>query len=154
MAGTLMVGMVGKEVAIRDDIQKYIEKNGWKIVHNGQSRIAPGARLELIKFVNNKLNIPGAVEKKSSIPGKEMLDRIVAMGADLNKDDALWLLRNQEQIPEDWRQYYLVTAFVCEDSGGDLAVLYLYWSVGQWNWNFDYVHGDFNGNDRAVLSVN
>ena len=37
------------------------------------------------------------------------------------------------------------------NSDGNLYVRYLYWNDGRWNWNYNWLDNDFNGNNPAAL---
>lgn len=48
-------------------------------------------------------------EDEKYISGKELEKRALALGGWATKEDVEWLLEHQDEMPEEWRDYYLVS---------------------------------------------
>jgi hypothetical protein len=116
-------------------------KNGWELVENVPlENIEP--TLELSDFLQ---------EGENYIIGTTMLERAKKLGNLAGQLHAERLLSQQQDIPKEWRDYYLVFAgTVWRDSDGNLYVPYLGWGGGRWDLNFDWLDNDFFSHARLA----
>jgi len=104
------------------------------------------------------LSLSGFLEEgESSVLGEVMLERGKAnkageLGPLAGQHHAEALLDQQDQIPVEWRGYYLVCpGTVWRVSGGYRRVAYLYWYGRQWKLDFCWLGNDYwSADDRLV----
>ena len=54
--------------------------------------------------------------------------------------------------PEEYsRVMRQMTLLHYRNADGNLYVRYLYWNGSQWNWNYNYLVNDWNGNNPAAV---
>lgn len=98
-------------------------KDGWKLIEN-------------VELGNNELTLQFnefLKEGESCVKGTIMMDRAKGMGSLAGQLHAERLLDQQESIPKELRNFYLVFAgTVWRDPDGDLRVPYLYWHGDEW----------------------
>ena len=120
-------------------------KENWQLLEDVKGDIPEGAstlNLELIPFLN---------EGESSVNGEEMKNRSKDLKAHHGQKLAELLLRNQSQIPKEWRQFYLAfPGTVWQSSRGDRNVPYLGWLDGRWYLNFRWLDNDWRSLVRLV----
>jgi len=137
-----------------DKIRRYLKNHGWKEAHNGPPRIGPGAQLDLVKIINDEVDIPSITKREGILTGREALQMLVRIRADLNREDILWLLNHQRKIPREWRQYILLTAYLCVDEFGCMRVARLFWNADHWAFDFNYCSSDCGPCCRAIRPIN
>ena len=70
----------------------------------------------------------------------------------LNANLLDYLLAKQHFIPEEWKsKYVFFWGTIYRGSGGSLYVRYLVWGDDGWRWDYDWLHGDFDGDSPAAL---
>ena len=120
-------------------------KENWQLLEDVKGDIPEGIstlNLELIPFLN---------EGESSVNGEEMKNRSKDLKANHGQKLAELLLRNQSQIPKEWRQFYLAfPGTVWQSSRGDRNVPYLGWLDGRWYLNFRWLDNDWHSLVRLV----
>ena len=139
-----------KRKSVRSEIEAHIKEGNWKMLHNGERRLAKATSLIAVEVVDNK-GLSGVVKAESFVGGEEMLHRMINIGADINLDDTVEILDNQEAIPEKWRGKYFLTGIICEDGAGRHRVLSFCWGDGRWYWGFGCLRSVFNARDRFVV---
>jgi hypothetical protein len=129
--------LLGSPVFSRD-----MRKQGWELVEDVSSPAEIViANLETVLFLSGEGNVSGEV----------MRQRAVELVASLGQRHAEFLLEQQEEIPKEFRKYYLVfPGTVWRDSVGDLRVLCLRWHDGRWYPDFDWLKLDWDSRDRLL----
>jgi hypothetical protein len=84
------------------------------------------------------------------VSGKEMLEKADKLGITSGKEDADYLLAHQDQIPEEWRKYYLIFPKYLQDDDGYGHVAFFYWYGERWVLDFRWLGIDFSSDDRFV----
>ncbi len=102
-----------------------MRKEGWKLLEDVPRSITSIKDLELVPFLK---------DGESSILGEELVVRArEEFKINYGQHDAEWLLEHQDEIPEEFRKYYLVfTGTVWGDSGGDRYVACLTFYGKRW----------------------
>lgn len=117
-------------------------KDGWKYLSDVKEPTG-GLTLELVEFLK---------EGETFINGEELVKRTKKKDVLLGQRHAEALLRNQDVIPEEWRNYYLVfPGSVLRSSLGDRRVPYLFWNDGRWCLYFYWLELHFRSGDRLVF---
>ena len=118
-------------------------KDGWKLLENTSRRISSINDLELVSFLK---------QKESSINGEEMVRRArIELDANYGQEDAEWLLEHQNEIPAEFRKYYIAfTGTIWRDSGVDRSVPYLFWYGRRWFLRFSRLDCDWLSFDRLI----
>jgi len=69
-----------------------------------------------------------------------------------------YLLAHPELIPDEWKtdgngntRYIFFWGTVYRDRDGILFVRYLYWDDGRWDWSYDWLDNDWDGNYPAAV---
>jgi hypothetical protein len=81
------------------------------------------------------------------ITGEEMVRRTKDYA--LGKEDGEWLLENQDKIPEEWRDYYIVFP-LWRRPGGSGYVFYVCWYGGQWVRGWYWLGSHWYGGTRVL----
>ena len=118
-------------------------KDGWTLIEDVSE---PGeisiSSLELLSFLKSG---------ESFVSGNTMADCAKENGANLGQRQAEYLLSHQEDIPQEWRQYYLVfLGTVWRDADGYRFVPFLCRYGGQWRLLFAWLDGDWFAFGRLV----
>ena len=102
-----------------------MRKEGWDLVEDvGDPGEILIANLEIVSFLR---------EGEGSISGDVMRQRAVELGANLGQRHAEFLLEHQQEIPKEFRKFYLVfPGTFWRDSRGSLHVPYLGWGGVRW----------------------
>ena len=120
-------------------------KKNWQLLEDIAADIPEGIstlNLELVPFLN---------DGESSVNGEEMKNRSKNLNAHHGQKLAELLLRNQSQIPKEWRQFYLAfPSTVWRISSGSRFVPCLRWDGGQWSLDFDWLGGGWGSGGRLV----
>jgi len=113
---------------------------GWTVVED----VAPTA------FDISKLKpVPFLKQGESEISGEEMRKRAVEFNGNLGLADGQRMLAEQDKIPAEFRDYYIVlSGTVLRDSGGSLSVPFLYFNGGRWVLDFCWLDGVWGGLGR------
>lgn len=107
-------------------------KDGWELLKDVDFVPIGPSELELVPFLKAGEN---------SIDGEEMVRRArEEIRANLGQRYAEYLLEHQQDIPKEFRKYYIVfTGTVWRSPAGGLRVAYLYWSDEQWVLHFHWL---------------
>ena len=118
-------------------------RDGW--THEIKAGVQDGeVTLGLVSFIQ---------EGESSVPGDEMVRLAKENDAMLGQRHAEALLRNQDKIPEEWRDYILVfPGDVWRDPHGRRVVPYLCWYGGRWYLHFCWLESGFYSRGRLLRS--
>lgn len=119
-------------------------KNGWKLLEDvKEPEIIEATKLELVPFLK---------EGESFVGGEEMVRRARGeLRANLGQRHAEELLEHQDQIPVEWRGFYLVfPGTVWRLPDGRRRVAGLGWSGGHWGLGLDYLVMDWDSYARLV----
>lgn len=118
-------------------------KDGWTLLENVGRRITSVRDLELVPFLKGG---------EDYINGEEMARRArMELDANLGQSDAEYMLEHQDEIPAEFRKYYLVfPGTVWRDADGDRYVPYLRWSGGRWVLRFFWFDGGWHSSVRLV----
>lgn len=85
------------------------------------------------------------------IKGETMRERAKELGAVLGERHARTLLERQDELPEEWREFYLVfPGTVWRYRDGFLLVPCLYWDGGRWDLVFGWLEGGWLSDARIV----
>ena len=115
-------------------------KDGWKLIENVELVGEP--TITLAKFLQ-----PG----ENSVGGETMLERAKALGNCAGQLHAERLLVQQADVPEEYRQYYLIfPGTVWQDSDSNRRVPYLRWDDDRWYLRFWLDHDHWSARDRLV----
>jgi len=115
-------------------------KDGWKLVEN--ATCSGTEELELAEFLR---------EGESYVGGNTMLARAKEQGNRAGQLHAERLLRQQDEIPTQWREFYLVfSGTVWRRPYGCLCVPYLYWLGGRWVLYWGWLECLWRSRDRLV----
>jgi hypothetical protein len=118
-------------------------KDGWTLeADTPEAELFEPNQLELVSFLR---------ERESWVSGEELMRRAVELKANLGQRQAEYLLKHQEQIPKEWRQYYIVfTGTTWRGRRGCRGVPCLYCFAGRWRLRFHWLGGGFLSYDRLV----
>lgn len=120
-------------------------KDGWDLTEDSEPVLKSAgdiARLEIVPFLN-------AGEQR--VVGEELVTRAKKLDANLCQRDLEFLLRNQQHIPESWRNHYLVApATIWRRPGGPRSVAYLLWKGGRWILCFYWLGSSWGGHARLL----
>lgn len=121
------------------------KESGWTLEKEGPAypaSIVKPTDLELVAFV---------YYGEQSVVGAELERRATKLGADLGQHTAEWLLDHKDEIPEEWRRYYLVfPGSVWQDSLGRRRVPDLCWGGARWYLYFPRLGPRFPSGGRLV----
>lgn len=85
------------------------------------------------------------------VSGYEMLKRAKELGITSSKKEADYFLEHQKEIPEEWRDYYLIfPEYLLDDDDRDRQVAYFGWYGWHWVLNFGWLGSYFSDYDRFV----
>lgn len=101
----------------------------------------------------------GLKSGEGSIKGEAKLARLKeAKHVRLDAKVFLTLWENQHLIPLQWKEktngnttYVFFNGTVLRDSNGDRYVLYLFWDVGEWVWNYRWLENDQRVSDPSAV---
>ena len=119
-------------------------KDGWELIEN--VALEGESILTLDTFLR---------EDESSVIGHTMLERAKEdaeeKGARTGQLHAERMLEQQDKIPAEWQNFYLVfTGTVWRNSDGRIYVPYLYWSDDEWRLRWRYLGTYWSVNNRLV----
>ena len=128
-----------------------MRKEGWELLENAPRRITSVAGLELVPFLKKDEN-SFLKKDENFISGEELVRRARAeFDADCGQEDAEFLIEHRKEIPEKFRQFYLVfTGTVWEDSDGWRDVACLHWSGKRWSLRFRWLGLDYYARARLL----
>ncbi|QQG44935.1 MAG: hypothetical protein HYW89_02910 [Candidatus Sungiibacteriota bacterium] len=140
----LAKGLVdGFAAPLRPILQNDKRRQGWTLVDHTPRSIMAVSDLELVPFLRDGEKV---------LRGYDMMGRArYEFDADLGQEDAEFILERQAEIPEEFRQYYLVflrTVWLASD--GDLYVSCLYFGDGRWYPFFGWLDFDFRPGVRLA----
>ena len=107
-----------------------MRKEGWTLSENVSRRLS--SAIDGISFLKKGENY---------INGEEMVRRArTELDANYGQEDAEWLLEHQDQIPTEFRKFYLVfPGTIWRGSRGRRSVPYLYWDGDRWVLDFGWL---------------
>jgi hypothetical protein len=115
---------------------------GWRLVSDGNKKPAGTITLELVPLLK---------KEEAFISGDEMIRRARKLDADLGQHYAELLLANQQEIPEEWREFYFVFPnTVWQNLAGAHGMPSLDWASGQWVLNFRWIGDVWGGRARLL----
>ena len=126
------VAQAVQQIIDRPYFQRDMRKEGWELVEDveGTQFLSPH-QLELVPFL---------FKGENYIKGEELVERAKKMQANLGQRQAEYLLDHRYEIPEEWRQYYIVfPGTFWRDHYGYRNFPYLYWDGERWDLNFDWI---------------
>lgn len=82
------------------------------------------------------------------ISGTELLKRAKKQGITTGKEDTYYLLEHQNEIPKEWREYYLIFPEYLQDRGRGRRVGGLDWYGGRWVLDFGWLRDGFRRSAR------
>lgn len=123
--------------------QRDMAKEGWELVEDvSEAQLLLVNQLELASFL---------LKGESYIQGEELVERAKKMQANLGQRQAEYLLDHQNEIPEEWRQYYLVfPGTIWRAHYGLRRVPCLGWLGERWFLGFHWLGRRFGSNDRLL----
>jgi hypothetical protein len=142
--GSLDPEEVGRAVQNLIDRGRFIydkRKDGWELVEDVDFSPIDISKLELIPFLKAGENY---------INGEEMVRRAsTEFKINLGQRHAEYLLKHQDEIPKEFREFYPVfTGTIWRSPFGDRSVAYLYWLGERWCLSFDWLDNGWNSSDR------
>lgn len=113
-----------------------MRKEGWELVEDlGRPAKVIIADLETVSFLKGN---------ETSVSGEVMRQRAVELRANLGQRQAEFLLEHQQEIPKEWRNYYLIfPGTLWRDSNGFLFVHVLHCSGERWGLRFIWLENDW-----------
>jgi len=119
-------------------------KDGWELIEN--VALEGESILTLDTFLR---------EDESSVIGHTMLERAKEdaeeKGARTGQLHAERMLEQQDKIPAEWQNFYLVfTGTVWRGSSGDVCVPFLCWGGVRWRLYWDFLDGGWSDSNRLV----
>lgn len=97
-----------------------------------------------------KLYNPLKSDEKYYIPLKEAIKHAKKEGINITQKDLEWLKKHQDEIPQDWKEYWLYATEILEDPDGRRCVPCLDWYDGRWILHFLRLGSDFGRSARFV----
>lgn len=118
-------------------------QDGWTLLEHQPRRIVSVADLELVSFLRSG---------ERSIKGYDLIGRArYEFDANLGQEDAEFLLEHEEEIPVEFRQYYLVfTGTIRRRPDGGLYVSFLAFVGKRWNLYWRWLGGDYGSDGRLL----
>lgn len=130
----------------RSGFYRNMGENNWKLIEDTKDIPVgvPAFNLELVEFLERREGI--------AIVGDEMKKRSKDLKAHHGQKLAELLLRNQSQIPKEWRQFNLAFPGTVWQKQDDhrLIIPYLSWFEGQWVLYFGWLGRGWNDRVRLV----
>ena len=115
-------------------------KDGWELIEDVAFAPFDVSKMKLVPFLKSG---------ESSANSEEMVSRALELKANFGQRDAEYLLEHQQEIPKEFRKYYIVfTGTKWRNPDGNRNVAYLNWNGKQWYLNFNWLENDWNSNDR------
>lgn len=115
-------------------------KDGWDNVENVE--LVGDPTLELAEFLK---------EDEFYVSGYAIRERAKAMNGLTGQLHAERLLGQQETIPNEWRQFYLLfPGTVWHYSDGDMCIPYLGWDGSRWYLDWCWLDNGFRSHYRVV----
>ncbi len=120
-----------------------MRKEGWELVEDvSEPATIVIADLEVISFLR---------EGEGSVSEEVMRKRAVELGANFGQRHAEFLLEHQEEIPVEFRKFYLVfSGTVWRDAVGHLNATCLDWRGERWVLRFPWLGGDWRSSVRLL----
>lgn len=135
--------MTRKNISSDPMFARDMRHEGYTLLEHSPRRIVSVADLELVPFLK---------EGEICIGGEELVIRSRGeLDTNYGQEDAEWLLEHQDEIPREFRNYYLVfPATVWRRRDGPRFISYLGFGGGQWGAGLDRLEDDFGGYERLV----
>lgn len=127
---------------------------GWKIEEQDERSLA------LTEMNLTKVHFKTCLKSgEDHIKGEEKFERLKKAGhIRLNAKIFLTLWKNQQLIPESWKEkiggstrYIFFDGTILLSSRGDRYVLCLYWDGGRWHWYYRWLDHDFSAYDPSAV---
>lgn len=137
----LQAAIVGNFGAISGNFRFDKRKDGWTLLENSPHRISSVI-----------YGIPFLKEGEDYVNGEEMVRRArYELDANYGQEDAEWLVENQDKIPVELRNFYLVfPATIWRGPDGLRSVSYLFWDGDRWSLLFRWLDVDWRSSYRLV----
>ncbi|OHA52037.1 MAG: hypothetical protein A3A97_00615 [Candidatus Terrybacteria bacterium RIFCSPLOWO2_01_FULL_40_23] len=143
LSGELIVTLANASSLALGFARDMAKETGWTLLEDVSepSEIAISS-LELVTFLNRG---------ESHVSGDTLRNRAKENGANFGQRQAEYLLERQDEIPKEWRDFYLVfPGTVWRDSRGRRRVPSLNWIGGRWFLDFRWLDYDWDSVDRLV----
>lgn len=125
--------------------QRDMQKEDWELIEDvGETNLLSVNQLELVSFL---------FSGEGFITGEELVQRAKKMHTNLGQRQAEYLLDHQDQIPGEWRQYYLIfPGTIWRSHHGNPFVPYLDFDRlrGRWVLNFRWLNRGFGVSSRLL----
>lgn len=127
------------------DADPVISYDGWTVEEHRKGGMVDVAKLGL--YLSDK-------QKSGFINGTDLREELKTKPV-LNANVLDYLMKHQELIPEEWKQYDGVFFWgtIYRLSGGHLCVRFLFWLDGQWRWCDDWLDSGWYSQDPALISA-
>lgn len=134
-----------KEESWRTNFVRDMTEEGWTLLEDTQEPWPISAKgLDLVPFLKEGESYVGGDQMVSRTRGEELR-------ANLGQRHAEYLLKNQNDIPEEFRPYVLVfPGTKWRDRGDGRGVPYLDWDGDQWCLGFGWLGSDFGSGCRLL----
>ncbi len=118
-------------------------KDGLELLEHKPRTITAVSDLKLVPFLR---------DNEKLIRGYDLISRArYELDANYGQEDAEFLLEHQEEIPAEFRQFYLpFTATIWRQPDGDLFVAYLNFRGGRWGLGWGRLGGGFVAGGRLL----
>lgn len=125
------------------DFQYDKRKDGWELMEGVPMKIGTGeTTFELAEFLH---------KGEERVNGDVMMARAKELGGITDQHYAELLLARQAEIPEEWRNFYLVfPGTVWRDPRGDHDVPCLRWNGDRWYLHWFWLVGGWDSDIRLV----
>lgn len=118
--------------------------NGWKVEDHQKGGQFKWDAIKVKLHLSKK-------QKGGSIEGNKLRKELKGQPV-YNANLLDYLLKNPHLIPEEWKgKYVFFWGTIYRSSGGDLCVRCLYWDVGRWCWDFDWLDRGWHDDDPAAV---
>lgn len=126
----------------QNSFKRDMSKEGWTLLQDVSEPEISVAFLELVPFLR---------EGEQSIIGEVMTERSKELGANLGQRHAEYLLEHQEEIPQEWRSFYIsFPGTIWRDPHGYRDIPCLRWSDGGWDLLFRWLGDRWRSDGRLV----
>ena len=99
------------------------------------------------------LYLDEAQQGGGTIVGKKLRQKLKSKGV-YNANLLDFLLAHPKLISKKWKgKFIFFWGTIYRNSNGYLCVRCLYWGGVRWDWNYDWLDSDFDGDDPAVVSA-
>lgn len=136
--------LIPPSTTVAPTFRRDMRKEGWTLLEDVEdpAEISAG-NLDLVPFLK---------KGESRIDGEELVRRARGeLRANLGQRHTEYLLEHQDEIPEEFRKYYLAfTGTVWRGRSGYRRAACLCWRGKRWDLDFYWLDSDFRSGDRVV----